>query len=994
MPAFARSHPRRLALLQLGIILAAAMLAGLAWFGAALATGTQRDAALHEMRADAARTAMSYMDQVHREMLAVDQTLNILEIERQRDPAGFDLGQWQRRLVDLSDVVSQIFLLDARGVVVASTRPGLLGADLSGRPYFEALRKGDPGRPLIGAPVQEDSSGNWVVNMTRRINGPGRQFLGATVVSYNVAALTSSFGGSELGRGDVAALVGGDGIIRALVADGFREPGASIAGTPLMRQIAARANAWVGRYPLDGRIRSFALSPVPGQDLTVMVGIDQDAAIAAVESWRIGALGFAAVISLLLALMAAGLIRGVREARLREARLQQDRAVLAGANTALERARASADAKSDQLESIITSMSDGISLFDRDLRLVQWNDHFPENAGVPRDMLRPGMPFEEILRAQARAGEFGPIEAEAAIEAEVERRIASLRAGTVGVTERARPDGRVLELRRARLPGGGFVTLYTDITPRKQVEEAHRRARAVAEAAAEEKSRFVAVVSHEIRTPLNVTLNAVALLEQSVLDPVQRRHAMLAVQAGDALRALLNDILDLSRLEVGRLALRPAEFELRPLLESVVGMFREAAAARGVGLELRIGAGVPARLVTDASRLRQVLMNLAGNAVKFAEPGPACLAASIAVEDGRSVLCLALRNAGRLIADADRERLFRPFSQLTDARAGTGAGLGLAICQQLTTLLGGRIGFRAADGDNEFWITLPLAGMAGVEPEIGAPRPGRRRTARARVLLAEDVPANRMVIATLLRREGHAVEAAGDGEAAVVLAAARPFDIIFMDINMPGMGGIEATRRIRALPGPVRRVPILALTANIAPDEQQRCREAGMDDALPKPAERAALAEAVQRHFHGRGPDGRWPDPHLLAPAAVEAIPARPDDGPALDADYIARLSAELPSGLFAGLVESCLADLRERLPALEAALAAGDCDTAAAVAHAMAGVAASYGIVRLADRLRLVLTAARTRDAAMATGFGQGLGAELAEAESAFRAMLTPAPA
>ncbi len=739
---------------------------------------------------------------------------------------------------------------------------------------------------------------------------------------------------------------------------------------------------WVGPSPLDGRIDSFALSQVPGQDLTVVVGIDQKTAIASTAAWRTGAFIAATVLTALLAATAFSLLRALSASQQREARLRRDRAVLAEANSALERARASADAKSAQLQSIITSMSDGISLFDRDLRLVQWNDRFPENAGVPREALRPGLPMEEVLRLQARAGEFGPFASEEDMAAEIDRRIAALRAGAFGVSERARPDGRTLELRRARLADGGFVTLYSDVTARKQVEEAHRRARALAEAAAEQKSRFAAIVSHEVRTPLNVALNALALLEQSALDGEQRRLTDMATQAGEALRGLLNDILDLSRLEVGRLSLRPAECELRPLLEGVVAMFRAQAAERGISFGLRIGPGVPPRVVTDSARLRQVLLNLVGNAVKFAAPGPARLSASAAVENGRSVLLLTVRNAGRVIAEEDRPALFRPFSHLAEGRPGAGAGLGLAICHELVGLLGGQIGYRVVAQENEFWITLPLSGAAVAEPPPEPARaPRTARAARARVLLADDVPANRTVIAALLRREGHAVEEAVDGEAAVALADRRLFDIILMDVNMPGVGGLEATRRIRALKGPAGRVPILALTANVAPEERDLCRDAGMDDALAKPVERAALAEALQRHL--RGPHGRWA---MEAPAAASA--------PLLDRARIAEIAGQLPAGMFAGLLEGCLTDLRQRLPALETALAERRCAEAAAVAHAMTGVAAGYGAARLSARLRLVMDAARSQDPDAAAAHGQGLAALLAETEAAFRALPTPAPA
>ncbi len=205
----------------------------------------------------------------------------------------------------------------------------------------------------------------------------------------------------------------------------------------------------------------------------------------------------------------------------------------------------------------------------------------------------------------------------------------------------------VIELRRTRLPDGGWVTLYSDITARKQAEDAQARAREQAEIAAQEKSRFVAIVSHEIRTPLNVALNSLGLLDQSDLTPAQRQLVESGLLAGESLLGLLNDILDLSRMQVGRLQLRPAPFMLRPLLEGVVELFRHQAEERGVELSVHLAPGVPERLMTDSGRLRQALMNLVNNAAKFAEPGPASIRVGFATMDGSRCCASRCAIAGR-----------------------------------------------------------------------------------------------------------------------------------------------------------------------------------------------------------------------------------------------------------------------------------------------------------------------------------------------------------
>jgi signal transduction histidine kinase/DNA-binding response OmpR family regulator/HPt (histidine-containing phosphotransfer) domain-containing protein len=992
--------PRRSWPLKVGILLAAAALAACAWAGAIMASRTQRTEELRTASAGVSGQATNYVGMVHRDLLDIDQMLIILRMAREQSPNSFDLDAWRRRLANISQMVDKIFVLDAHGTVVASTRPDLVGRNIADRPLFTAERATESLGPYIGPPVQSHGSGAWLMNVARRVDAPDGTFAGAVVISFDLPALADSISQRSRQSGDMVALVGENGVLPMLVLGTPRSPGGSIAATPLMAAIRSGAASWIGPSPVDGVQRQFAIERVPDSDLHVVVGASVAAVTAGGIAWRNQAYVFAAAITVLLAMMAAGLMLELGASRRREQRLAADRAELARANAELEQARAGADAKSAQLEVTLAGMSDGVSLFNADLRLMQWNERYPDSCGVPREMLRVGLPIEDILRAQAEAGEFGVMADAAAVEAEVARRVASLRVGSrVGVTERSRPNGRTLELRRDALPGGGFVTLYADITPRKQVEEAHRRARAVAEAAAEEKSRFVAVVSHEIRTPLNVTLNALGLLEQTELDPNQRRLTDMALQAGDALRGLLNDILDLSRMEVGRLALRPTEFALRPVLESVLAMFRNQAAQRGVELGLEIGPGVPDRIVTDPGRLRQVLMNLLSNATKFADPGPVMLTAYSEIHGSRTVVRLAVRDCGPAIPEQDRARLFRPFSQLDGRNEGSGAGLGLAICQILTSLLGGRIGCDVTgDGGKEFWITLALTETAAPAEPVAAVVNTARRSLRARILLVEDVPSNQTIIATMLRREGYAVEVAAEGEAAIRSAAARPFDLVFMDVHMPGLNGLEATRRIRTLPGPASTTPIVGLTADVAAEERRRCLDAGMIDVLGKPVARGSMIAMVERHMLGLGMEKKAQGPAMATaglarvPAQAAATAAQNAASPTeLDPARIASLRQDLPSGAFATLLDSCFNELRERLPRLEAMLATGDAAEIAAMSHAMAGAAASYGLQRLAFHLRRIESAARTGEIEAAGAVAEGLAGDFARAEQAILAALLP---
>jgi len=585
-----------------------------------------------------------------------------------------------------------------------------------------------------------------------------------------------------------------------------------------------------------------------------------------------------------------------------------------------------------------------------------------------------GMPFGHVLRAQAQAGEFGPVN----VETEVAGRIAAVRAADDSVTtERMRPDGRVLAVRRRRLADGSFATIYTDVTERKRNEDALRQARFLAEATSEAKSRFVAMVSHEIRQPLNALLNSLSLLAGNEMAPAPRRLVKMARQSGDALLGLLNDILEMSKMEAGQLALRPDVFALRPLLQGVLDMFADQAAARGMTLTLVVGDGTPERLQADPVRIRQILMNLMSNAVKFALPGHVMLIAAVE-HDMPAMLRLTIRDPGPAIDPAGRARLFQPFVQLGNGAPGgsAGTGLGLAICQTLAGLLGGEIGYEPTeDGGNAFWVRLTFDLPA--EPPAPHPTP-RPIYPRSRVLLVEDIRTNQLLIATMLRRDGHMVDVVASGSAAVRAVACQPYDLVLMDIFMPGMTGIEATRHIRALPGPAGAVPICALTGNVSPEDQARCAAAGMNDVLGKPVELDALigvlGRLVWRHWPARQPNGA-PKPRFDGPVLPLLMPSR-----------LSELRAHLPPATLADLVEQAIDELTERLAPLREALISGDAATIEAEAHAMVGLAGSYAMAALEFRLRAIIEAVRVAGASRAASVAGDLEAELARSAAALR--------
>ena len=380
-------------------------------------------------------------------------------------------------------------------------------------------------------------------------------------------------------------------------------------------------------------------------------------------------------------------------------------------------------------------------------------------------------------------------------------------------------------------------------------------ARDAADKASAEKSRFLARMSHELRTLLNAVLGMAQILARDPgLDPVRREHAATLERAGRHLVAIVNDALDLARVEAGRLELSPRPVALQELLEEAVTLVGPAAGVKHIVVTLDEPAALPRALLLDPVRVRQILLNLLGNAVKFTpERGVVTLSAAT----GQGMLVLTVTDTGPGVPEDQRERLFHDYERMGADQAGMeGTGLGLAITAALAGAMGGEARYEPGPGGSgsSFIVTMPAIPTTLQEPAAPPSVPVETAARPLHILAVDDIAANRMVAEAMLTQAGHRVQSCADGAAAIEAIAAGPVpDIVLMDIFMPGMDGITATRRIRALPGPAGRVPILALTAEAAADEVRACLSAGMDAHVAKPIDRAGLLATIATVLRERG---------------------------------------------------------------------------------------------------------------------------------------------
>jgi signal transduction histidine kinase/CheY-like chemotaxis protein len=798
--------------LLIGLVLA------LLWGAITAHLGVERRQSYDNAVKDAGNLALAFSDNILRTVQAIDQTLLFVRIAYERDPQHFDLWSWSRSAAFLNDAAAQISMIGPDGwlkMTNLALHPGPV--NLSDREHFLVHAHGGPDRLFISKPVVGRVSRKATLQFSRRISDADGHFAGVAVVSLATDYLARLYSTVSVGEHGSIALVGTDGVIRA------RTPISGTLGVAIpeltSRLLRGGTNgSFAMASPIDGVPRLYAYSRVADYPLAIVVGLAETEVFARYRYDQFVTILGGCVLTV--AIVIIGIALSIQHSRLWQSR--------------------------HALKATLETISQGIMMIDPQGRLPIVNRRAIELLGVPVELIEAKARYRDIVDWQISTNEFGPPDS----EAQVYRRMAEQ--NVIGPTaahfERTRPNGTVLEVRTHLLPDGGAVRTWTDITERRAAEQALAAARDAAEAAGRARSDFLAMMSHEIRTPLNGIIGATGLLLDAPLPPSERQYAEIIRDSGAHLLHLINEILDFSRLEAGRLTLDQVDFNVRSVVDSTVELLAPSARAKSLELTCCIARDVPQAARGDAGRLRQILINLISNAIKFTASGGIRVDVGARHADAqRTHLEFAITDTGIGIPAGSIDSLFQEFTQVDGSisRRFGGSGLGLAICRRLVSQMGGEIGVSSTLGQGStfrFDVVLDRAefARAAVAVPTGANVPSRR------ILLAEDNDTNRLIVTRMLERMGHSVEARSGGRAALEAARANVYDVILMDMMMPEMDGIAVTRAIRSLAGAPGDTTIIGLTANASPEDEIACREAGMDGFATKPITAARLAKVIE----------------------------------------------------------------------------------------------------------------------------------------------------
>ena len=644
--------------------------------------------------------------------------------------------------------------------------------------------------------------------------------------------------------------------------------------------------------------------------------------------------------------------RRVAEMALRRAneeldiRVRERTAELAETNSALERQTDLLRHSEEQFRGAFETATHGMALLSLDGQCLKVNEALCHIVGYSEQELL-GRNFQEITHPEdlARKSEL----------------LDQLFAGSIPNYQREKryiqKDGGIIWVllgvslvRDASGKPVHFLSQIIDVTARHQTKQALRIARDEAEAANRAKSEFLATMSHEIRTPLNGILGLSTLLLDAPLSPDQRYRAQLIESAAKSLISIVNDVLDVSKIEAGKLSLDRVSLSPVAIADQAIAILRSQAELKGIQIRSEYAGDFPSWLEGDPARLRQILLNLLSNAIKFTDQGTVSLIMRRDRTSELPMLRVEVMDTGLGIAPEKQSLLFKDFSQIGSTAFNQlgSSGLGLSICRRLVEAMGGKIGVTGALGSGStFWFSIPIKESQPPASESET-SPNWRPKGSARILVAEDVLLNQIVIEGILRNAGHTVVVVDNGLRALKAVKAHKFDVILMDMQMPIMDGLAATRAIRKLDETVRGIPIIGLTAHAFESDRVACLAAGMNEHLGKPVEREVLLKAIARWL---GQD----------PAAMCVQQDMDLSEPIISDVFLQELEEALGQDHVAALIDLFRANLEETMRVITSSNNAARIEEAAGLLVSLAG---NLGCSELEARSRELLIATQIEGA------------------------------
>ncbi len=808
------------------------------WSSTIQSTNSAREAT----RADARNETLALSQAAEAHALVtfrrVEQLLRLVKLNVERNPAS-------AILMDINQIIAssalraslEVLVIDSTRQVIGSSLPGEADPNDAGRSEsFEFHATTTPkGLMYIGLPFYSTRFETAAIPLSYAIDGPRGEFNGIVLALLPTDFFGSFYGSLNLPDGSTVGLIRSDGVLLSRRGAQPMQIG-QIAASAQFFEASRRSP--VGSYEtvsrLDGIRRTLSYRVNDELPFSVFVGFDVARYFSEVYAAERREFGYSTGFTVLSLLVAAFLILDIRRRRESAARIDE----------------------LNQQFSAIAANVPGI-LYQRVMRPDGTLSYPFLSSGLkaligidPADVKRDPWVWLNRIHPDDR-----------------ERALTSIRDSALSLApwsidvRMVRPDGEIVWCHSAmhtrRRADGNVVWdgFMGDITARIRGEEELKEARAAADAANRAKSEFLATMSHEIRTPMNGVIGFANVLLETPLNDEQKRHATTIRDAARALLVLLNDILDYSKIEAGRIDLDEVAFPPASLVDGVLSIVRESATAKNLELVSIIEPSVPQFVIGDDHRLRQVLLNLVGNAVKFTARGRVTVRVlSLSQDATRPSLRFEVEDTGEGITPEAQSRLFDRFVQAdaSVSRKFGGSGLGLSISKRLVELMGGTIGVDSTPGKGSvFWFCLDMK-RATVAENPAQLQSSVAGGAHIRILLVDDVEMNRRLVSLMLRGTGHAVETADSGAAAIDAVRTKDYDLVLMDIQMPDMDGYEATARIHALPGDNGLTPIVAMTANAMSEDVKRCLDAGMADHVAKPIEKTVLLNVIAKHGRRR----------------------------------------------------------------------------------------------------------------------------------------------